>query len=326
LERRDFGLIGARAIQAELEAGGWKRSAIPPVSTIKHWLHAAGVTGQAAPPPAYCPQPTPRAGYPIQQMDWTARYLPGGAKVFAFHSLDLTSRAMYQTLARDKSWPTARAHLLKSWAILGLPAALQMDNDATFCGGYKVKRVLGACVRLCLAVGIEPIFIPFGEPERNGPVERLHGLWGQVVWARRRFRQVAPVLRASPRFAAWYARHVAPPPTGRAVRRLTAAQAAALPEALPIYAGRIHFLRRVSPDGTIRILNEHWRVSRRLAGQYVWATVVTHEHCLRIYHKHAADSPVRLVKAYPYALPEPVRPLPACFRRTTRRRRMDTML
>jgi len=263
-------------------------------------------------------------------MDWTERYLAGGAKVYAFHSLEVTSRAMEQTLARDKSGRTVRAHLLKSWQMLGLPEGLQLDNDAAFCGGYKVPRVLGACVRLCLYLGVEPIFIPFGEPERNGLVERLHGLWGQAVWKRRRFRSFAQVERTQPRFQRWYAAYVGggggviPPTAGR--RRLTAREAAALPEVLPITAGRIHFLRWVEPDGTIQVLNETWRITRRLAGHYVWATVVTHEQRLRVYSKRTAHSPVRLVKEFRYALPEPVQPVPKRFRRTARRRRMDTML
>ena len=337
LEGRAIGLIGAAAIQDELEASGWQRCDIPSVSAIKRLLHQAGVTGDAEAKLAtpYFPQPTPRATYPLQQLDWTERYLAGGAKVYAFHSLEVGGRGMHQTLAHDKSWPTVRAHLLKSWEILGIPAGLQMDNDAAFCGGYKVPRVLGACVRLCLYVGCEPIFIPYGEPERNGLVERLHALWDQAVWKRRRFRGFAQVQRTQPRFQAWYAtyyedeHHAGSAPSARSVgrhRRLTAREAIALPEMLPITAGRIHFLRRVEPDGTIRVLNDTWRVTRRLAGQYVWATIVTHEQRLRIYHKRTAHGPVRLIKEFRYELPEPVRPVPTRFRHVTRRRRMDTML
>ena len=328
LERRAVGLIGAAAIQDELLASGWKRRAIPSVSAIKRMLRRAGLTGRPGSSVPYFPQPTPSATYRLQQMDWTERYLAGGANVYAFHSLEVASRAMDQTLARDKSGRTVRAHLLKSWQLLGLPEGLQLDNDAAFCGGYKVPRVLGACVRLCLYVGVEPIFIPFGEPERNGLVERLHGLWGQAVWKRRRFRGFAQVQRTQPRFQTWYAASVGdvvrPPSAGR--RHLTAREAAALPARLPITAGRIHFLRLVEPDGTIQVLNETWRITRRLAGKYVWATVVTHEQRLRVYYKRTAHSPVRLVKEFRYDLPEPVQPVSKRFRRTARRRRMDTML
>ena len=111
-------------------------------------------------------------------MDWTARYLPGGGKVFIFHTLDLQTRALTQTLRCDKSSATVREHALATWQQLGLPSGLQMDNDAAFSGGYKVVRVFGAFVRLCLYVGIEPIFLPVGEPKRNGVIERLRGVLG----------------------------------------------------------------------------------------------------------------------------------------------------
>jgi|SRR5579859_1437147 len=52
-------------------------------------------------------------------------------------------------------------------------------------------------------------------------------------------------------------------------RSLTQAEIAASPSVLPITAGRVHFTRsgQVAPDGTMALLNETWRVSRRLAGK-----------------------------------------------------------
>ena len=154
-------------------------------------------------------------------MDGTARYLTGGAKVFAFHTLDLQTRALKQTISTDKSLATVCRHALQVWQHLGLPAALQMDNDAAFNGGYKVARVCGQFVRLCLYCGIEPIFIPAGEPKRNGLVERTNGLWSQSFFTRQRFRSVAHLSRSSAEFEVWYATQYEP----AALRGLTPAQA-----------------------------------------------------------------------------------------------------
>src|SRR5204862_431242 len=82
LEQRAVGLIGPAAIQTELRS--WPDlPAIPSVSTIQRILKAAGLLPAPAPPPPlpYYPHPTPTPRYPIQAMDWTERYLPGGAKV-----------------------------------------------------------------------------------------------------------------------------------------------------------------------------------------------------------------------------------------------------
>lgn len=330
LERRTIGLIGAQAARRELEASGWKRDEIPAPATIKRIWKEAGITGASSDPPAYFPQPSSAPGYRLQQMDWTEKVLESGVNVYAFHSIDVDSKRMCQTLASDKSRATVRQHLLNTWATIGIPDAIQMDNDAAFCGGYKVRRVFGACVRLCLFVGVEPIFIPPREPQRNGLVERLHGLWGQSFWQRQHFDSFAHVQRAQPGFERWYARDYLHDTTSAcaADRRLTSRNMQALPDdaALPITEGRLHFVRQVAADGTIALLNETWHVTRRLAGKYVWATIITHEQRLRIYYKAAQDAPVRLLKEFKYEIPEPVRPLTARFRRTSRRRKMDTML
>ncbi len=140
-------------------------------------------------------------------------------------------------------------------------------------------------MRLCLHLGIKLIFLPAGEPERNGDVEQLNRLWGCAFFDKRHFRSPHSVGRASPTFVRWYLTRYAPPKLGEQTprqaqraeprRRLTLSQIAQLPSPLPITAGRVHFIRQVAPDGTIAILNETWHVSRRLAGKYVWATITT---------------------------------------------------
>ena len=39
----------------------------------------------------------------LYAMDWTARFREGGRKVYAFHTLDLETRALHQTISGDKS-------------------------------------------------------------------------------------------------------------------------------------------------------------------------------------------------------------------------------
>ena len=104
-------------------------------------------------------------------MDWTCRFLENGPQVYAFHTLNLRTRACAQTIATDKRTTTVQGHVLEAWKTLGIPDFLQLDNDAAFCGGYKVPRVFGQFVRLCLDVGIELIFLLVAEPERNGAVD-----------------------------------------------------------------------------------------------------------------------------------------------------------
>jgi len=334
LVRQPIGLIGAPAIRQ-----AWRReqlpSPIPSPATIKRILRVAHLAGRAV-KPAYFPAPRATPRYGLQATDWTERYLTDGIKVYAFHTLDLTSRAAHQTISGNKASATVRAHALDTWKVLGIPdsRSVQLDNDGVFNGGYKVRRVMGQFVRLCLAVGVELIFLPFGEAERNGDIESFNHLWNQAFYNRRHFRSLARVAEASPEFAAWYAHDYLPSrlnghpphPAANRGRRLSATDRRALSAPLPITAGRIHFIRQVEPDGTIRLLNETWPVGKRLAGQSVWATITTHRQTLHIYHRRSANRSVRLVRQYAYPVSEPVVPLRPEFRRPYPRRKVSTML
>lgn len=316
LVKQKVGLSGPRAIQRELRKLGLGKQ-MPSLSTILRVLHRRGLIRiPAKVRPAYFPKPLTVVSGTLHALDWTCRYLEDGPKVYAFHSLNLRTRACAQTIAADKSSKTVIAHVLASWKTLGIPRFLQLDNDAAFCGGYKAPRVFGRFVRLCLYVGIELIFLPVAEPECNGEVEELNGLWAHAFWERQRFASFARVCQASPSFVQWYMMDYAPPllagltPTQaqriETKRRLTATQVARLPDPLPITAGRLHFIRKVKPDGTISVLNETWKVSNRLAGKYVWATVITHCRRLEIWYQRSALHDWRLLKTDAYEIPETV--------------------
>jgi len=324
LEQAHLGLIGFKAIQREWEQV-YPTQPVPRRSTLYVILHEAGVLRD--PPPkriAYYPQPTATAQFVLHAMDWTLRYLEGGPKVYAFHTVTIPDHAIHQTIARDKSSPTAGGHLLDACQQLGLPDGLQLDNDSAFNGNRRVPRVFSSFVRLALYLGIELIFIPFGEARRNGVVERLNGLWSQSFWRRRHFDSVACVQRASPAFMRWYTDEYSTSPTTKTCR-LTDRQRQSLPDALPITAGRVHFVRLVDEQGNIALLNEVWHIDLRLAGKYVWATVVTHEQRLNIYHQRSAQECLRPIKTFRYEIAEPIRPLRPEFHRRQHRRKVCTM-
>lgn len=331
-------LIGSRAIQREIRRGHLlPKGQIPSCSTIQRILRAAHqITRVSAERTRYHPHPRPTADYIIQAMDWTARFLEGGEKVDAFHTLDLAIHDLFQTISTNKQSITAETHALNTWEKQGLPHALLIDNDAAWRGSLKATRYLSHFMRLALWLGIELIFIPVAEPEYNGALERINGLWNQQFWNLRHFESWAQVARTSPQFVEWYRTRYEPPNlnehTPAEMRqqvnhtRLTHRQRQSIPERLPLTEGRIHFIRCVDEHGNIEMLHETWHIDKRLAGEYIWATVSLHEHCLRIYHRQSQSEPVRLRKVLSYALDEPVVPLQAEFKRNERRRNMFTML
>ena len=141
LAKSRVGMVSARAIQQELLR---LRLCKPPPSqtTIKRWLRQAGLIGAETEPDqaAYYPALPPADEFVTFSCDWVARYLTGGEKVFVFHTIDLQTHALAQTIRADKSTTSTCQHLLTACTELGLPDFLQLDNDAAFTG-LGVTRV-----------------------------------------------------------------------------------------------------------------------------------------------------------------------------------------
>ena len=312
-ERSSVGLVGARAVRQEIIRRRLLRD-VPSTSTIKRWLKEADLIKKIPPTPkkVYYPQPRLTKDRSLHVMDWTARYIEGREKVFAFHTVDWQTRSLTQSIKADKTVKSVTRHVLETWHKMGLPDYLQLDNDSAFNGGGKTPRRFGAFVRLALYLGIELIFTPPAEPKRNGLVESVNGLWAGKFWDRNHFNSFKEVVRKSSKFTDWYAQRYFPPalegltPAQASKRvkrkRLTQKQACSLSEKLPLTAGRLHFIRRVSAEGEISFLGEKWKVSKRLAHQYVWASVITNAQRLEIYHRHSECATARLVKIYDYAI------------------------
>lgn len=329
LQRAEVGLSGARAIRHELRTHRLLRT-LPALSTINRWLKVAGLSTkeESTPTPAFYPAPTLERPFAICACDWAARYLEGGEKVFVFHTIDLQTHALGQSSSGDKSTASVCAHLLQICTSLGVPDFLQLDNDAAFTGLGKTPGVWGRFVRLALYLGIELIFIPPGEPERNALVEGIHHLWAQSFWNKNHFASRKAFQRKSPQFLAWYDTYAPPALHGLTVKeartgvkrsKLPRRALTRLPLDLPLTAGRMHFIRRVSAHGTILLRKEEWKVSRGLAGEYVWATLDLRTERLVIYHRRSEKAQAHVVKIHRYPIPERVERVTPEYRRRTKR-------
>lgn len=329
LEKSTVGLVGAFEIQQEIRRKRLLKP-VPSLASIKRWLKDAGLV-DAAPEPeagAYYPVIEQPQEFVILSCDWVARYLRGGEKVFVFHTINLSSHALSQTIGSDKTTESAYAHLLQSFSQLGLPDFLQIDNDAAFTGLGRTKPVFGRIIRLALYLGIEVIFIPPGEPKRNSTVERVNGIWAQSFWGKNHFTSRGDLLRKSQKFLTWYETYAPPSLNGMTVKqaaglqkapKLLSRQIAQISEALPLIAGRVHFIRKIDAQGEINILKEQWKVSKSLSGNYVWATIDLGKAELFIYHRRSLRGKARLIKHYVYELDEQVQSLSPEYKRRARK-------
>jgi hypothetical protein len=319
--RLRFASVGARTIQKE-----WCRhysEPAPSLSSIQRVLRCHHLTIQAPTPCRRVYRPHPDAPYPdaVHATDIITRWITGGEVVQTFNTVDLYSNDAYSTSHATKTAAAACEHLLKTWQQLGVPEVAQFDNESAFSGGNHPWG-LGKVVRLCLYMGIEVLFIPLGEADYNSPVETFNHLWVQRFWSRHHFTRRRDISRVLRTFLTWYrSQYIAPrkPDTpehmrlGAQVHTLASREATSLPSRLPICAGRVHAVRRVSPQGQVRFLNQTLRVGKRYHGRYVWLTLETAHKRLSIWYQARAGAPWKRLKTVAAPLNESVGAVPKRF-------------
>ncbi len=296
--------IGHRAIAGQLAE--LKFDYISSLTSIQRILRSHGLThplgaGEAK---AYYPWPLAWEVNAIQATDVITRHVRGGLVIENFHTLDHYSHAVWLGHASrlNQTSATTRQFLLENWANLGRSRLHQFDNGGSFCGGHTHPRVIGQVVRLCLFCGIEPLFTPVYDARRNYQIETFHSLWLKFFWQRHQFRDLAHVQQLTPDFRTWYHAHYRPPALegltpeqvcqGARLRWLTPDLQERIPTGrLPITAGRIHFMRKVTGEGLIHVLNEPWPVDSKLAGEYVRATINIARQRLTIWAKKTPTAP-----------------------------------
>jgi hypothetical protein len=321
LPRLRFASVGARAMQKE-----WCRrypQPVPSLRTIQRVLRSHHLTTQPSKPCHHAYRPHPAATYPdaVHATDIITRWITGGEVVQTFNTVDISSNDAYSTSHATKTAAAACEHLLHTWQQLGVPDMAQFDNESA-CSGGNHPWVLGKVVRLCLYLGIEVLCIPWGEADDNSPVETFNHLWAQRFWGLHHFTRRRDVSRIQRTFLAWYrSQYIAPrqPDTpehmrqGAPVHTLGSHDAMDLPPRLPIGAGRVHAVRRVSPGGQIRFLNQTLRVGKRYRERYVWLTLETAHQRLSIWSQARSGAPWKQIKTIEAPMSEPVVAVPERF-------------
>lgn len=192
-----YALKGAQAIHYELKALGIDPT--PPVRTIHAWLKEAGkITSPVAPAeihhlPRPYPVPEHQVVNDLQELDLKGPfYLTGSAQKYYLCAVrDACSKRVALAGMQDKQMEHIIAVLLSGWQKLGLPKVLQMDNGLEFRGSNRYPRSLSKLMRVCLDLGVEPLFIPPHEPWRNGVIENLNGLLERIFFQSQTFQDFA---------------------------------------------------------------------------------------------------------------------------------------
>ncbi len=86
--------------------------------------------------------------------------------------MDIGSHRVAVNPKRSKTHQEVALSLKNTWENIGIPFFLQLDNQLCCRGSNRYPRSSGLVIRLCLLLGAQPIFIPLGEPWRNGCIEK----------------------------------------------------------------------------------------------------------------------------------------------------------
>jgi transposase InsO family protein len=310
--------VGATAVRTRLKQKHFEPR--PSIPSIERILREAGMTKpkeKRVESQVKYPHLKPTQAHQLCQVDIVPHFLSGGKRVSCFNAIDVVSRyPTGQPFAHRRS-KDAAAFLIHVWQEIGIPRYTQVDNEGCFSGGATHKHVLGKVVRLALEVGTELVFSPVYHPESNGTVERFHQDYDRHVWEDTYLDNVDEVLKQSQHFFTLYRQrqdhsklNEQTPEAIHSRQSVTklAADFTLSKTRRPLKEGLVHFIRRVSAKGKVRVLNDEWAVPNPDTEKGVWVTIefLTSGATLRIFDA-APDRPDRrCLASYPFPIDEPI--------------------
>ena len=186
------------------------------------------------------------------------------------------------------AWPTRLVTsvftcrvLPQHWRAHGLPGYVQFDNDARFHGSSGYSDLVGRVTRLCLSLGVTPVFTPPYETGFQAAVESLNGRWQAKVWSRAFVTSLAELQARSSRYIAASRAKLALRMEAAPPRRPFPAGWRFDPRRPP--AGTIIYLRRTTERGGLRILGHPFSVDRQWGHRLVRAEVDLERHHVRFF-------------------------------------------
>ena len=293
-----YALIGAEAIHYELRELGI--SPLPPARTIHAWLKQAGSIkerkGRTRKPsnPTYPVLPC-KVINAIHELDLKGPfYLKGSSQKYYLVVLrDVYGKKVALKTLTEKEMEVLIDFLVESWQKTGRPKLLQMDNGLEFRGSNRYPRSLGKLSRVCLDLGVEPVFIPTSETWRNGVVENLNGLIQRLFLKAQTFETEKHLHRETKKLeTSINTTHRLPALDGKTPQEFSAeTHIRSMPSNydwrtrnLRLLKGKVSFIRLVRKSGKITLTaKDKFFIGKKYKWHYVLAVVDVHQKQLNIY-------------------------------------------
>jgi hypothetical protein len=310
-ELKDFSALGdcgAAAIRWELQRRHVQP--LPSVRTMGRILERRGVLDgprrvRRPPPPRgwYLPKVAARRAE-LDSFDVVeGLVIRGGIAVEVLNGISLHG-------GLPVSWPKLRItaktvvhSLLAHWRRFGLPTYAQFDNDTVFQGAHQHPNAIGRVTRLCLSLGVTPVFTPPLETGFQAAIENFNGRWQAKVWSRFAHTSRRSVQSRSAKFIT-------------ASRRRSAAKIENAPRRRPFpknwqldlqapLAGCIVFLRRTDAKGRVKLLGYTFPVDAYWPHRLVRADVDLSHGRIRFYALRRRDPSYQpLLHEAPHVIPQ----------------------
>jgi putative transposase len=281
-----YALVSAQAIHYELRE--LHVSPLPSPRTIHRWLKQAGRISERRsrkpPNPTYPLLPC-KAVNDVQELDFKGPfYLKDHSHKYYLVALrDKLSKKTALRALSNKGMDVILDFLVSAWQTLGCPKRLKMDNCLDFRGSNRHPRSPSKLVRVCLDLGVRPVFIPLREPWRNGVVENLNGLLDRFLLRLQTFETEKQLHKAVQRLEMTInTTHRLPALQGKTPQEFAAHARLRYPPAhydwrmrdLRLLKGNVTFLRLVRKSGRITVTaNDKFLIGKKYKWQYVMAVV-----------------------------------------------------
>jgi len=306
LEKQLYAQIGALNISWHLKQQGLEP---PPFSTINKVLKRNNLVRKR---PKYQPK---GVDYPalkntqsnyLHEFDMLGpRYLKTDGRFYSANIIDAYDRRCVINPARRQTKTYILNALIRSWQILGIPQYLQMDNQLPMRGSNRYPHSFGLVIRLCLHLGIQPLFIPIKEPWRNGIIERFQDVFDKMFFRAQYFQSFSRLLQQAKGFEAFHNHnHRYSTLEGKTPMEKVTGNLKHLPEKfrlpvkLSIAPGYVHMIRFIRSNRILDVFGERFSMPMEVEYEYVWATIDTRKKTLSVYHDF------KRVEKYNYPLPK----------------------
>lgn len=235
------------------------------------------------------------------------RYLKNDGRFYSANIIDAYDRRCSVNPERRKNRIAITKALIRCWQTLGIPTYLQMDNILSTRGSNRYCHSFALVIRLCLTLGIQPLFIPLNEPWRNGIIEHFQNVFDKMFFRCQVFQSFSHLCKEAKIFELFHNQnHRYSTLNGKTPAEKFLGKGRCLPgdfelpRKLAITHGYVHLVRFIRSDGVLDIFGEKFVMPSEVEYEYVWATIDIKNEKLMVYH----DS--NLIKELAYPLPKTV--------------------